>query len=72
MPCTKTKARGSGSRLGAIQTGITTNVDCMVEAAGQLMFGQIAMGIDGLSCAALPPMLPCNRFIVRRQGGAPM
>jgi hypothetical protein len=39
---------------GAIQTGITTNVDCMVEAAGQLMFGQIAVGIDGLSCAALP------------------
>jgi hypothetical protein len=39
----------------SIQTGVTTNVDAMVEAAGAQMFGQIAVGIDGATCAALPP-----------------
>lgn len=39
----------------AIQVAITTNVDTMVETAGQMLFGQIAAAIDGLSAAAFRP-----------------
>jgi len=37
-----------------IQAAVTTNVDCMVETAGQLLFGQIGMGVDGHQLAKLP------------------
>ena len=36
-----------------IQTGVTTNVDCLIETAGQLLHGQIGVGIDGPGVAAL-------------------
>lgn len=39
----------------AIQTAITTNVDTLIELAGQLLFGEIGVGIDGHGVAALPP-----------------
>ena len=39
----------------AIQTAITTNVDTMVENAAQMLFGQVAAAIDGLSAAAFRP-----------------
>lgn len=39
----------------AIQTGVTTNVDTLIEVAGQLLFGEVGAGIDGLSVAALSP-----------------
>ena len=39
----------------AIQTAITTNVDTMVETAAQMLFGQVAAAIDGLSAAAFRP-----------------
>ncbi len=38
-----------------IQTAVTTNVDTLIETAGQLIFGQVDVGIDGLDVAALPP-----------------
>lgn len=38
-----------------IQTAITTNVDVMVEYAGQQLHGQIGVGIDQLGVAALTP-----------------
>jgi hypothetical protein len=39
----------------AIQTVVTTNVDTLVETAGNELFGQIEAGIDGVAVAALPP-----------------
>jgi SIR2-like domain len=39
----------------AIQTVVTTNVDVLVETAGNELFGQIEAGIDGKAVAALPP-----------------
>lgn len=39
----------------ALKTAITTNVDILVETAGQMLFGQIGAGIDGHTVAALPP-----------------
>jgi hypothetical protein len=39
----------------AIQTGVTTNVDTLVETAGQLLLGEIGAGIDGHGVAALSP-----------------
>ena len=39
----------------AIQTAITTNVDTMIETAGQMLFGQVASAVDGISAAAFPP-----------------
>ena len=38
-----------------IQTVVTTNVDVLVETAGNELFGQIEAGIDGVDVAALPP-----------------
>jgi SIR2-like domain len=38
-----------------IQTAVTTNVDVLIETAGQLLFGQIGAGIDGATVATLPP-----------------
>jgi hypothetical protein len=38
-----------------LQTAVTTNVDGMIETAGQLLLGQIGVGIDGLSVAGLAP-----------------
>ncbi len=38
-----------------IQAGVTTNVDVLIETAGQLLFGQVGVGIDGAHVAALPP-----------------
>ncbi len=39
----------------AIQTVLTTNVDTLVETAGNTLFGQIETGIDGERIAALRP-----------------
>lgn len=39
----------------AVQTAMTTNVDTMIETAGQMLFGQVASAIDGISVAAFPP-----------------
>lgn len=38
-----------------IQTAVSTNVDTLIETAGQMMFGQIGVGIDKTSVATLPP-----------------
>jgi len=38
-----------------IQTAVTTNVDTLIETAGQLLFGQVGVGIDGHAVATLPP-----------------
>jgi hypothetical protein len=38
-----------------IQTAVTTNVDVLIETAGQYLFGQIGAGIDGDTVALLPP-----------------
>ncbi len=38
-----------------IQTAVTTNVDILIETAGQFLFGQIGTGVSGNVCAALPP-----------------
>lgn len=38
-----------------IQTAVTTNVDTLIETAGQLLLGQVGMGIDGNTVAALSP-----------------
>jgi hypothetical protein len=40
---------------GAIQSAVTTNVDILVETAGQSLFGHIAVGVSGTAVAALPP-----------------
>jgi len=39
----------------SIQTAITTNVDALIETAGQWLLGQVGVGIDGIGVAALPP-----------------
>jgi hypothetical protein len=39
----------------AIQSVVTTNVDPLIETAGNELFGQIEAGIDGVAVAALPP-----------------
>jgi hypothetical protein len=41
--------------IRAIQTAVTTNVDTIIETAGNLLRGQIDVGIDGVSVAGLPP-----------------
>jgi hypothetical protein len=38
-----------------IQTAVTTNVDTLIETAGQLLFGHVGIGIDGNVVATLPP-----------------
>jgi NAD-dependent SIR2 family protein deacetylase len=40
--------------IQAIQTAITTNVDTLVETAGQMLWGQIGACIDGHQAAAQP------------------
>jgi hypothetical protein len=37
----------------AIRFAVTTNVDTLVETAGQILFGQVGAGIDGHAIAAL-------------------
>ena len=39
---------------GAVQVAVSTNVDTMIETAGQLLFGQIEVGIERATVAALP------------------
>lgn len=39
----------------AIQTAVTTNVDTLIETAGQLLHGHIGAGIDQEHVAVLPP-----------------
>jgi hypothetical protein len=39
----------------AIQTAVTTNVDTLIETAGQMLLGQIGAGIDAHGVAGLPP-----------------
>jgi hypothetical protein len=38
-----------------IQTAVTTNVDILIETAGQMLSGHVGLGIDGDSVAKLPP-----------------
>ncbi|MFT3669542.1 MAG: hypothetical protein QM795_13410 [Pseudoxanthomonas sp.] len=38
-----------------IETAVTTNVDILVETAGQILYGQIGTGLDQEQVAALPP-----------------
>lgn len=38
-----------------IQTAITTNVDTLIETAGQLLLGQVGVGIEVPTIATLPP-----------------
>jgi hypothetical protein len=38
-----------------IQTAVTTNVDFLIETAGQQLFGQVCAGIDGANVAMFPP-----------------
>jgi hypothetical protein len=38
-----------------IQTAVTTNVDTLIETAGQLLLGHVGIGIDGNGVAALSP-----------------
>jgi len=38
-----------------IQTAVTTNVDTLIETAGQLLLGHVGIGIDGRGVAALAP-----------------
>jgi hypothetical protein len=38
-----------------IETAVTTNVDVLVETAGQILYGQIGTGLDQAQMAALPP-----------------
>lgn len=40
--------------IGAIQCGVTTNVDDLVETAGKMLCGQIGAAVDAHSLAALP------------------
>jgi hypothetical protein len=41
--------------IHGIQTAITTNVDFMIETAGQLLLGHIGAGIDRAAIGGLPP-----------------
>jgi hypothetical protein len=41
--------------VGGIQTAVTTNVDSLIETAGHLLLGQVAIGIDGNTIAMLAP-----------------
>ncbi len=38
-----------------IQAAVTTNVDWLIETAGQYLFGEVGTGVDGHAVAALPP-----------------
>src|SRR3546814_14534801 len=38
-----------------IQTAITTNVDVLIETAGQNLYGQIETGLDPTEVAGMPP-----------------
>lgn len=40
--------------IGAIATAVSTNVDTLIEAAGNLLFGQIGVGVSRAAVAALP------------------
>lgn len=39
----------------AVQTAVTTNIDTLIETAGQDLFGHVEAGIDRGTVAALPP-----------------
>jgi hypothetical protein len=39
----------------ALQAAVTTNVDTLIETAGQYQYGQVGVGLDGHDLAALPP-----------------
>lgn len=41
--------------VGGISTAVSTNVDTLIEDAGQALFGHIASGMDRESVAGLPP-----------------
>ncbi|MCP4319541.1 MAG: hypothetical protein GY789_27045 [Hyphomicrobiales bacterium] len=43
---------------GAAKFCVTTNVDTMIETAGQQLHGQVGVGLDGHGVAALPAELP--------------
>lgn len=55
--------------VGALKTACTTNIDTMIETAGQLLFGHIETGIDANAMALVPaavtPLLKihgCRQF----------
>lgn len=41
--------------IHALRSTVTTNVDTMIETAGQSLYGEIGVGLDGNELAALPP-----------------
>lgn len=41
--------------IRALQAAVTTNVDTLIETAGQYQYGQVGVGLDGHAIAALPP-----------------
>jgi len=55
--------------VGALKTAVTTNVDTMIETAGQLLFGHVESGVDAGAMALIPagvtPLLKihgCRQF----------
>lgn len=40
---------------GAITTAASTNVDTLIETAGNMLFGQVGVGVDRAQIASLPP-----------------
>jgi hypothetical protein len=41
--------------VAALTTAVTTNIDTMIETAGQMIFGHVESGIDAASMALIPP-----------------
>ncbi|MFO1315870.1 MAG: hypothetical protein U1F58_09715 [Burkholderiales bacterium] len=55
--------------IGALQTACTTNIDTMIETAGQLLYGHVESGVDANAMALVPagvtPLLKihgCRQF----------
>lgn len=55
--------------VGALQTAVTTNIDTMIETAGQWLFGHIETGVDDVAMSQVParvtPLLKlhgCRQF----------
>jgi hypothetical protein len=41
--------------IGGIVTGVSTNVDTLVETAGNMLFGKVGAGVDRATLVQLPP-----------------
>jgi len=44
--------------VNGLRAAVTTNVDALIETAGQLLLGQISVAVDGVVAAGLGPMRP--------------